>query len=139
MTPEEIDIEIQTYLESLMTLSDYSNVTYHTYEGIPNSTEPDPHTDIWVLFSIRLTDTQKLEIGRTNVLGVRFGNLHINVFTPKNSGKTIGGNLAGKFEDAIRRRGLTNCSFEEPNTTFISTGDWFNHHTVIPFFTTIGE
>ncbi len=139
MTPEDINIEIQTYLETLIVTSDFSTVTEHTYEGIPNSTEPDPQEDTWVLFSIRLIDTEVVEKGGTEALGIRNGNLHINVFTPKNGGTNAGANLAGKFELDLRRRTLTNIVFSEPNTVFPKSQDWFNHHTVIPFWTTIGE
>lgn len=139
MTPEQINVEIQTYLETLIATSDFSTVTLHTYEGIDYSSEPDPQDDIIVRFSIRLTDTEVVEIGGTEAIGIRNGNLHVDVFTPKNGGVNAGANLAGKFELDLRRRKLTTIIFGEPNTTFPKSQDWFMHSTLIPFWTTIGE
>ena len=139
MNRAEIDIEIQTFLETLLLESSYSSIDHHTYDGVDIDIEPDPQNDTWVVFSVRMLDTLMVEIGRKNALGIRNCILHINVYTPKDGGTVAGALLSGSFEDSFRRIATDNCSFQEPNTVFIPTGDWFNHHIVIPFYTTIGE
>jgi hypothetical protein len=139
MNRAEIDIEIQTFIESLLLESQYSTIDYHTYEGVDIDTEPDPQDDTWVKFSVRMLDTSIVEIGRTNALGIRNCMLHVNIYTPKDGGTVAGALLSGNFEDSLRRIATENLSFQEPNTIFVDTDDWFNHHLAIPFYTTIGE
>ena len=139
MTHSEIQIEIQTYLEALMLTTDFSSVTEHTYSGVPMTTEPNITTDTWVRFTINITDTNTVEIGRKNAIGIRQGNLHINVYTPKEGGTIAGSDLASSFEKEMRKHETTNIMFLEPNTVFVPEDDWYNHHVTLPFYTTIGE
>ena len=140
MTPDEIAQELEAYIVSVMTGTDYAGIVGYTFEGVPMETEPTP-SDYWVRFSIRLLNTEPVEIGEkgSGAIGIRWGNLHINTFSPTENGKRQGETYAGLFEAEFRRLTTTNLNFIEPSTNFIPAEDWLNHHTVIQFFSSIGE
>lgn len=141
MTPAAIDEEIEVYIVSTMTETQYSDIDEYTFYGIPLENEPQPESDYWVQFKVSLLDTDLVEIGDkdSGAIGIRHGNLHINTYSPKENGKRQGAIYAGLLEVSFRRHETTNIQFLEPTTKFSVDGSWLNHHTVIPFYTTIGE
>ncbi len=138
MTPDIIDKLIEEFITEKMSECEFSEIYGYSFEGVPIQDEPNPSLDIWILFSIRNNSSNVVEIGK-NGIGIRDGNLHINVFTPKENGKRKGANYAGVFENIFRRISVGDIVFGEPHTSFVTNKDWLNHHIVIPFYTTTGE
>lgn len=139
MTPTEIEIEIQTYIISNMSESTYSGIFGYTFEGVDMDSEPDPVSDSWILFRIVLVSSEDVEIG-TNGIGLRYGNLHVIINTPKGSsgGKRLGIEYADEIERDFIDHSTDNIYFRKPNTIYASDQDWHKHMVTIPFYTTIG-
>ena len=141
MTPSEIDIEIQTYIISIMTEAPYSEIFGYTFEGVDMDSEPDTTSSTWLLFTISVVKTEDVEISR-NGIGIRYGNLHVSINSSKSldNGKRLGLEYADEIEADFVDYSTNNINFQKPNTIYIKKDkDWHKHMVTIPFYTTIGE
>ena len=140
MTPTEIEIEIQTYIISKLSETTYSGLLGYTFEGVDLDDEPDPISDSWMLFRIALISAEKIEIRRGGI-GIRDGNLHVVINTPKSisNGKRLGLDYADEIENDFMDYSTDNVNFMKPNTIYVNNVDWHTHMVTIPFYTTIGE
>jgi hypothetical protein len=98
--------------------------------------------EIWARVTARFGVTKTLELGDDAPLGIRNGNLTVQIFILPNTDVSVGEEVCVKLEEAFRHKNLECVHCGEPYTEEIGLdGDqaWFQLNVNVPFWTWIGQ
>lgn len=111
-----------------------------TVIDMPNQPFTNPSDAAWIRPRIRFGESFVGEIG--DGVGLRTGNLMINIFVPPGTGIKTANGYAHTLETLFRRADVDGVRFAEPNTDYIGIdeGNGFYHLvTDCSFETWVGE
>lgn len=107
------------------------------FDNVPSN---NTNTSVsWVRLSVNLGRTFEEEKGDDGV-GRRIGTIVVQIYTPLTKGTKAGLDLADAVELIFRRKDFNGVYCDEPYTVTVTDADnFYQHNTIVPFWTWVGE